>query len=235
MIRELLDFCLTPASSSARKSGHLYESIAFEARSRRNQEAWLSHWLQCHDLTRKFLTQHPAAKSLTLLGSGSLFEVPREDFSGRLERLVLVDRVFPRSVRRWVKANEKVIRIELLELNLTDAALNAQTLLKKVETDLIISANLLSQLAIHEAEPRRKLEIEKHHLDCLESFRHRALLWTDVKRQYRQVKTLNILNEEATVLTKMGPPEREWNWEIAPAPEWRRDVDLVLQMQAFFL
>lgn len=235
MIRELINFCLTPASSSARRSGHVYESIAFEARARRNQKAWTPHWQNCREMTEKFLQLHPAAKSLTILGSGSLFEVPREHFPGRLEKLVLVDRVFPRSVRRWVKDNQGSLKIEMVELNLVDPFLTSQTLLKKVNTDLILSANLLSQLALHEKESHRKIEIEKHHLACLEGFRHRALLWTDVVGQYRVAKTGQIESEVPTVLVDLPESDRHWIWEIAPVPEFNREIDLALKMKAFFL
>lgn len=239
MIRELIEYCLTPASRRSRRSGLAYEAVAFEARARRNARAWAPHWEICRRLTRDFYGAHPDARSLALLGSGCLFEVPKEELLSRFERITLVDAVFPRSVRAWARSSQG--RVELLERDLTiDPAEN-------FGRDLVISANLLSQLSVrplaleHEREgalTESRIEsgrrrIEKGHLELLRLQRAPVLLWTDVERHYLRAGSGEILDRDRTVVSSPGVPSLEWDWRIAPAPEWDARVDLSLRMRAW--
>jgi hypothetical protein len=224
MIRELIQYWMTPASPQARQSGYLYESIAFESRARRLGHAWKSHWQTCHELVSEFMDQHSEARSLIVYGSGSLFEIPRSRLVQQLDHLILVDQVFPRSVRSWVRAQNENLKVELIEADL------AQGFPKHCQAELAISANLLSQLTLPHTE--RAEEIEWQHLDSLRQLKTPVLLWTDTKRFFHDRSTGENVQQECTVQRPLLQSHREWIWNLAPAPELHRSYDVRLGMQA---
>ena len=244
MIREVIEFFLTPSSSEARKNGYLYEAVAFQSRGKRNQKNWLPHWTTCQNVVQDFCQKYPGAKSLTIFGSGCLFEVPKSWLVDRFEKIVLVDQVFPREVRNWVKS-QKQGQIEMHEFDLSKKFSAVEYHLK---TDLHLSANLLSQLPLRplvkemkirklsdEQQNVRRLEIESQHLSFLKSLGAPILLWTDTDRVYVECETQQILDSEKTVLSQLPLAIKSWDWRLAPAPEWDKRLDVVLKMQAVIL
>ena len=244
MIRELIEYYLTPASPAARKNGYLYEAIAFQMRGQRNQKNWKAHWAHCHGLVKDFCDQHAEAKSLTILGSGCLFEVPKDWLKQRFERIVLVDQVFPRTVRNWAASSTRC-QIELCEFDLSKKFSPTEF---SVKTDLVFSANLLSQLPIRpiaqemkvrtlsdEQQNARRFEIEDQHLSFLKKLGAPVLLWTDVERLYCDRQTGEALDSEKTVLRELPSGIAQWQWRLAPAPEWHPQLDVMLKMQAVVL
>lgn len=227
MIREFIQYWMTPASVEARQSGYLYESIAFEARARRLGPQWKSHWQTCHSLVGDFLDRHPQASSMTVFGSGSLFEVPRGRLIQELDHLILVDRVFPLSVRNWVRNHSKTLKVELIEADL------AKGLPSDFQTDLYISANLLSQLTL--ADPAEALKTESRHLQSLRNLQRPVLLWTDTQRFFFDKSTDECIQEESTVQSRLPAVNRQWIWNLAPAPELHSQYHVRLGMQSFAL
>lgn len=222
MLRELVEYTLTPASFHARKTGYLYEAVAFESRGRRNEKYWRPHWITCRDLVTNFCDQHPTATSLALFGSGCLFEVPKALFAQRFKKIILIDQVFPRSVRAWAKLQN--IEIKMLEC---DLALNFP---KDLEADLILSANLLSQLSL--AAPKSSAAAESKHLQDLHSLEKPVLLWTDTEKIFTNRNSNEVLHRMATVTEKLDQPLQNWSWNLAPAPEWDKNIDVSLAMTA---
>jgi hypothetical protein len=225
MIRELFEYWITPASLEARKSGYLYESIAYESRAQRQRQLWKLHWEACHQQVESFLKNHSRARSLTLLGSGSLYEVPLPTLTAKMDRVLLVDRVFPRSVLSW--ARKQSIQIEMKEWDLS------RGLPPDCESDLVISANLLSQLVLPFPEERQA--VEQIHLQSLKNLKAPCLLWTDTQRLFFQKSTDQLIQEEPTVLTPLSNIQAEWIWHLAPAPEIHPELDIRLKVQAAIL
>jgi hypothetical protein len=222
MFKEIFDYCLTPASLHARATGYLYEAVAFEARARRNEKHWKPHWALCQNLVENFCSQYPQSQSLMILGSGCLFEIPKKFLTQNFQKIVLVDQVFPRSVRSWVQLQS--IEIQMMECDLSRS-------FPKVEgVDLAISSNLLSQIAL--PMPKRKAEIESQHLSDLQSLDCPVLLWTDHEKVFTQVKSGEVLHRMPTIETRLSEPIEKWRWNLAPAPEWDREIDMTLEMSA---
>lgn len=223
MLFELIEYCLTPASSKAKQSGYLYEAMAFQAKAKRNRKAWQSHWDNCHQQVNDFVSRHPSAKSLMILGSGCLFEIPKELVAQKIETLILVDQVFPLKVRKWAKKQK--IKIQLIELDIT------QGLPKGLTADLILSSNLLSQLTLVEQTEDKKKEIEQRHLRDLQNLKRPCLLWTDVQRVYKHKKTDQVVETEKTVFSQLPDAQKSWSWQISPAPEFDRSIDVSLEVK----
>ncbi len=225
MMRELFEYCLTPASFRARASGYLYEAIAFESRAHRNQKHWRPHWDLCHQMVEKFFEEHSAARQLVIYGSGCLFEVPKEKLSQRFERIVLVDQVFPRSVRAWSASQNS--KVELVTCDLS------REFPRVGSVDLALSANLLSQLSLHRLE--QKSAIEQKHLRDLKTLNCPVLLWSDFVKKFTDVQTGKLLYQEATVSFSLPAPLQKWRWDLAPAPECDATFDVSLEMSAHVL
>ncbi len=224
MIFELIEFCLPPASFESRKNGYLYEAIAFESRAKRNRLQWDSHWNECHKLTLSFLNEHSEASSLTIFGSGCLFEIPKALLVQRLQRITLVDQVFPRSVRSWTKSQK--IEIEFMECDLT------KNFPLDLQNDLSISANIFSQLSIF--KPKQRQENEQRHLHHLQALGKPTLLWSDFEKVYLHSQTGEVLHRQKTADTPLDLKEiGKWDWNLALSPEWHENVDVVLRMKAF--
>lgn len=248
MLRELLDYYMTPASRSARNDGFVYEAVAFESRGRRLAADWQSHWVQSHELVDRFCSENPQAESLAILGTGCLFEVPKEKLLQRFQKIHFIDLVFPRSVRRWISNSPLGHRVELHEINLVKMADLGSNLNQLFQADLIMSANLLSQiplarvaqrsrassLSLDESDQIRR-ELQNQHLEMLRPWTGKTLLWTDVERQTHDTrKPLEVIVEQ-TVFSKMPKPDATWLWHLAPAPEINKFQSIDLAMQGFRL
>lgn len=225
MIREMLEYCLTPASFHARKTGYLYEAVAFESRARRNKKYWQPHWKTCQGIVQKFCEAHPRSESVAIFGSGCLFEIPKEELAGKYKKIVLVDQVFPRSVRNWAK-------VQKIEIDFCECDLSVR-FPADLKVDLAMSSNLLSQLSL--PIPLRKKEIEEKHLYDLRSLKIPTLLWTDTEKVFRRRNSKDIIDTLPTVLTELKNPIANWNWDLALAPEWDREIDVILRMTAVVL
>lgn len=221
----MVEYCLTPASFHARRSGYLYEAVAFESRARRNEKHWRPHWQTCQNLVEKFCRDHSEARSLAIFGSGCLFEVPRDRLVQSFEKIVLIDQVFPRSVRAWAKLQG--VQIDLLECDLSIGFPLG------LRVDLALSANLLSQLAL--SNPDKKRELEAKHLKELRSLEIPTLLWTDTEKIFRRRNSSEILHRQATVFTSLGTAVENWTWNLALAPEWDKEADVILKLSAHVL
>lgn len=225
MLRELIEYYLTPTTVEAKQSGYLYEAMAFQAKGRRNKKHWLSHWQACHEQVIQFLEKHSHAQSIVIFGSGCLFEIPKDFLLGKMENIVLVDHVFPLSVRAWARKNKN--KVQLIERDLT------QNFPSELNCDLVVSANLLSQLTLIAEDPKGKAVLEQKHLADLRALKKPVLLWTDVERFYLDAKSGDKLEQEKTVFSPLPQPLHEWLWEISPAPETDARLNISLKVQSF--
>lgn len=225
MLRELFEYYLTPASVEAKESGYLYEAIAFESRARRNKHHWKPHWEFCQQQVQYFIEKHPEAKSIAIFGSGCLFEIPKNFLTKKMEKIILIDQVFPRSVRTWAKKFKGQVEIQERDLN--------RNFPEALQCDLILSANLLSQLTLVQKTPLEKATIEQKHFANLVDLRKPVLLWTDVERIYSDAKSGDNLEQEKTVFGPLPPAANEWIWNIAPAPEFDSKINVTLRMKNF--
>lgn len=259
MIWELISSWRTPARAAAKKLGYVYESVALEARAARQKKAWQTHWQECHRLVRETCQSLSEKRTVVVLGSGLLHEIPIEDLSAHFEQVILVDIVHPLSVRARVKAFSNVLLMEQDLLGLGEKlhklkpheALPETTPpdLSWIKPDLVISANLLSQLAViprvyvGKKHPRRdELElntwchqISKSHLEWLARWQAPVLMWTDTGTQVydRQGK----LVEEHWPYFEFSDwkPVKEWTWPLAPRGEMDQDHDVSMRMWAIVM
>ena len=148
--------------AAARRAGYVSDQFGIRNRYLRESANWKSHI----DNTRRFILD-AAQKTekrgtVTVLGSGWLYDVPLDELSQMFESVVLVDIVHPEPVR--IRAS-RLPNVRLITADLTGGAVQQAMSLPSFqsftdwlptatfplaldESDLVVSVNLLNQLDI---------------------------------------------------------------------------------------
>lgn len=225
MLAEALAWLFTPASTLARRTGHLSESIAIMARERRCRMAWAPHLAA----SRKALlasARRPSLRRVALvLGSGPLLDVPLAELSRLFDEVWLVDMVHPWRARRRAR---RYGNVRLIEHDVTEglasrypAGARPVRFLDEGRVDWVASVNLLSQLP---GPAQSGTAMEAHaamtaHLEYLAGFRAPVCLLADLEQV-----TLDCDGAVAEVVDfrPLLPGWRlssEWRWDVAPPGE----------------
>ena len=209
-----------PAVAGARRSGALAELIGLGSAGLRSGKAWAKHFEKSRVWCKQCeagLMQHRWA---VVLGSGWLADFPAEEWAMRFEKLTLVDIAFSPPAIRLAKQHPSV------ELILCDAtgclAEHVITSIPQIiaqrgwlAADLLLSANMLSQIGLHGTCRAIERELQESHLAQL-THASRGILVSDMA-----CKTIgpdgDLLGSESVLLPHLlAPPEREWEWDWSP-------------------
>lgn len=254
MILEWLEYLKTKSNKAAKDWGYVYQNISLKFRSRRCAKAWQSH----NENSRRFVRDHLAKtqpKSVMIIGSGLLLELPVELLLELTEKIYLVDLVHAREIRKLAAQNPK---IELIEKDISSllGILKKGTgpfQLKNIpwkqlpawnlpKVDLVISANLLSQipLMISEALPMSSetyakfaRHVRDQHIERLFEQAPKVLLFADFETRYIDRDENRIKAESYEVSLKSLHFEREWIWEIAPYGETSKDYKIEMLVKGY--
>ncbi len=261
MLPELISYLTTPCPRYARKLGYLKEIIAIQARFQRVQPAWLPHTQHTKQFILRIAKQCQQSRKVLVLGSGVLADIPIKQLAKQFEQVILLDLAHLRSVRRQVKKYPNVhlqicdildFQASLLNCRLDNQA-DLQTLMPSfptlpIDTDLVISANILSQLPVL---PRNYIEkraphliphldgwcrtIIQQHVHYLSQLPCRSCLITDTKHtlvnhQYEIQYEMDMLYG-----TELPNPQRHWSWQIAPQGEMSNNQMLHTRVVAYSL
>ena len=214
MILEALNFAATWAMSRRRRAGEINASIRLWARARRCARDWAEHEQNCKAFVRKHMPER--GRVAVVLGSGLLRDVPVEALSSALREVRLYDLQHPASVRLW--AWSKGLRnLRFLQ---RDLSVGLDFLQEDPEIDLVISANLLSQLGVAaERMGGDAAEVIATHLDGLRAAPGRKLLLTDIR--YELVLKSGAVAERHDLMHGVVLPSAEatWPWPVAPLGE----------------
>lgn len=229
MILEFLKYFTTKANKEARKNGALYESVAFEARAGRLKKSWQSHWDESQKAVSEFVASPELknAKTLLVLASGSLFELPMNLLLEKFDKIILVDFVFPKRVRKIASGSKN--KIELVEANLNESEKITQLI---QSADAVLSCNVLSQLHLFDKKREAK-DFQEKHFETLKAGGKPTLLWSDVERVFTVHGQKQIVQTEETVNANKPSPWKKWTWFIAPAPELHPTYDISLRVEAY--
>lgn len=196
----------------------------------------------------------PQRRTVVVLGSGLVHDVPLDLLCTTFQRVLLVDAVHLPMVKWRMRSRA---RVGLLTRDLTglsgviSGASTARTppladLSADEEIDLVVSANLLSQLplgvetlieggsaAAARLPPGAATRTIEWHLEDLAAFSCRICLLTDVimhgeDQTGRIVETLDLMRGRA-----MPPPDDSWDWPVAPFGEIEHGVKYVHRVHAY--
>jgi hypothetical protein len=254
MLAELALRALTPALPLARRFGLLEESVALWSRGLRQRKAWADHHARCRKLVAEVAAGLPRRRKAVILGSGFLRDIPLSALCQGFNEVVLVDIVHLPPVRLRLVSRRKV-RFRTSDLTGAMAWLAGEAegradplaaLIADEAVDLVVSANLLSQLAWPVADwledhPERAATLPADlparciawHLDDLQRFRGRVCLISDVEMVERERD--GAIHDRLDLMYGVAlPPEDEsWLWPVAPFGEAELDREFVHKVCAW--
>lgn len=254
MLAEMALWLVTPADRMTRRLGLLTESVSLWARGLRQRKAWAEHHRRCRAIVADIVAALPQRRTAIILGSGLLRDVSVELLSAKFQRVLLVDAVHLPPVRLRVRLHRNV---ELVTRDLSGVmgwlagesdrrADPLADLVAEPAVDLVVSANLLSQLAwpvedwledhLDEAK-RLPADLPARcigwHLADLRRFAGRVVLLSDV--------TMTERDRAGTVTDRLDlmrgialpAPDESWDWPVAPFGEEARDRESIHRVQAW--
>lgn len=252
MLIEMLEYRLTPDGPFSRDYDYLAQSVSLGARYRRQKKAWAPHVENCRRFILDAMAQAPAGGSALVLGSGRLIEIPLAALAEHFGEVVLLDMTQPLIVRRLARRFSNV-RWEIGDATGALAALSATLTnggplpdpaqappLSARRYDFALSANLASQLPLlpDEAIERRRPDIDdktrqafgraliENHFRRLRATADVAAIYTDVESRWTDAAGREAERDDTTWGAVLPPPDRRWEWLIAPAPEAEKLYDL---------
>jgi hypothetical protein len=243
MILEALNFAATWPLTSATYRPFIRSSVNLWARANRCRAAWAEHERQTKAAILKVAEGCRQRRTVVVLGSGLLRDVPATELSRLFDTVVLVDLVHLASVRCWIVAKGlKNVRLIERDLSGLDALLQGETIeplafLRQVPyLDLVVSANLLSQIGIgvarrlggQPAEDDRIRQVITAHVEGLAQVPAKTCLVTDVS--YTVIDRNGLGYETHDLMHGVDPggtASARWDWPVIPFGEESRDYQIV--------
>lgn len=254
MLAELALHALTPAAPLARRFGLLREGIALWSRGLRQRKAWEPHLARCRTIIAEVAAVLPRRGKVVVLGSGPARDIPLDMLCASFDEVVLVDIVHLPLLRLklWRQPKVSLISRDLTGVMawLAGEAQSRQDPLADLADDdgidLVISANLLSQLAWPVADwlednPARAAALPDDlparciawHLDDLARFKGHVCLISDVEMVGRDRD--GAIHERLDLMYGVELPKEDesWLWPVAPFGEAERDREYVHKVCAW--
>jgi len=249
MLAEAVQYAATHMVTPKAFRPFVRSSVSLWSRAGRCAKDWAAHEENCKAFIRETIGGMRERRTVGVLGSGLLRDVPVEALAETFDTVVLVDLVHLASVRTRLKAKRfKNIRLISRDLSgFEDAAagkpVEPLAFLRQVPyLDLVVSANILSQIGVgakrrlERKSDARKSEISRAliraHLDGLAALPCKTVLLTDTG--YRVTDRKGNVLEEADLLCGVPAPaaKRAWTWPVAPYGELGRDCQAVHEVIA---
>jgi hypothetical protein len=254
MLAELLLRLTTTAPPEIRRLGLVRESVWLWSRANRRRREWAAHEAHCHAIVDQAVARLPRHRTVAVLGSGLCRDIPIARLADMFGRVVLVDAVHLWPVRLRL-ARHRNIQFVIRDLTglakwiLGDTDVRGDPLADlraDPDVDLVISANLLSQIAICpenwlDDHPARAGELPvdlpenaiRWHLDDISAFACPVCLLTDVHMTVvdhdgNQVEDMNLVAD-----LPMPPPDDAWDWPVAPFGEIGRHVARIHRVHGY--
>lgn len=249
MIVEAIQHFLTPAPKHIKKMGYVREAIAIEARHKRCKKHWQPHLEKCKSLILEQAEKLPRNSHVMILGSGGFHDVPVKRLLDMGYQITCVDIVhFPKVKKRY----PGVVFVERDVTGLNEKlynSINSGTRVIPTEEwefiktpDLIVSLNLLSQLALKMIAYAEEHEnylgvlfqdnVLKSHVEWLLKQDANVLLISDISREYYEGSQIL---ESVPSLPKLNlsSPSETWNWNIAPIGEADKEISVLHRVGAW--
>lgn len=230
MLAELFVYAASYRPTPPAFRPHLGEAVGLWARGQRQTRAWAPHLANSRGLIDTTIDDLGARRTVVVLGSGPLFDVPVESLARTFARVILVDRIHLSAVGKRVDRYHNVIR-QWRDLS-TASNPEALGFLDAIgDLDWVISLNLVSQLA--RAAPGEERRVVDGHLDKLAALPCPATLVTDL--DYRVFNRHGVVLDSADLLHGRPVPRTglRWKWEVAPFGEESRTTRRVHSMAAW--
>jgi hypothetical protein len=258
VLGELIQYIRSEVRPEYRKLGYLRQAVALAGRDKRLQTYWQQHQQQCHAVIRSAVASLKQRNKVVILGSGLLTEIPLDELAQQFHQAVLVDTVFLPQTRQliqdyanveWLEEEVSGLAEQLLQHKSSRQPLptpNSRVVSLAEGADLVISANLLSQLPLiplqymvnHFDYSNQQYvdwgeQIIRDHLQSLASLDAHVVLITDTVHEDIDRKGRVKRREDMLFRVRLPDAAWQWHWLLAPYGEnsWRRQT--VAHMAAF--
>ncbi|MDB5539466.1 MAG: hypothetical protein JWQ89_1193 [Devosia sp.] len=220
MLAELFVYAASYRTTPPAFRPYLGEAIGLWARGERQTRAWAPHLANSRGLIDTTIDDFSRRRTVAVLGSGALFDIPVESLARTFARVILVDRIHLSVIGPRIDRYGNVER-QWRDLS-PETNPEALGLLDGIaDLDWVISANLVSQVA-RAAPPGRERHVVDSHLDALARLECPVTLITDL--DYRVFNRHGVVRDSADLLYGRQVPRTglRWKWEVAPFGEESR-------------
>lgn len=255
MLIELLEYRLTPDGPLSRDYDYLAQAVSLGSRYRRQRKAWAPHVDHCRRFILEAMAQAEPGGRALVAGSGRLIEIPLAALAEHFADVVLLDMAQPMIARRLARrfpnvrlaTGDATGALQALSAALADGGplpdpAAAAPPFAGERFDFALSANLASQLPLLpiEAIERRRPDIDaaarhafsrsliERHIRWLRRTGAVAAFYSDIDRRWIDRQGREVERQDSTWGAALPPPDRTWDWLLAPAPEEEKDYDLRL-------
>lgn len=210
---------------------YLAEAIGLWGRGERQRRAWAPHLANSQNLIDTYIDDVTRRRTVVVLGSGPLFDVPIEALGRTFKRVVLVDRAHLSTIRPRLHRYPNV-ELDWRDLSPVTQAAPLAFLDAIEDLDWVISVCLVSQLARAAPEGRERFVVDSH-LDGLAALSCPVTLITDL--DYRVFNRHGVVHDSADLLFGRAVPRSglRWKWEVAPFGEEARNMRRVHSVAAW--
>lgn len=232
MLAESLVYALSLPRTPRGFRRHLPEAVGLWSRGRRQRRAWAPHLAQVRGLIEARIGTLARRRTVAVLGSGPLFDVPLEALARSFRSVLLVDQAHLWTTQRHTGRHANVHQL-WHDLSPASNPRHLGVLAGVADLDWVISLNLLSQLALGAPEGSEGFVVDAH-LAGLGTLPCPALLISDFC--YRVYDRADTERERFDLLHGRTMPrfDQRWSWEVAPLGEEGRDRRRVHSVGAWF-
>lgn len=235
------------------------EQTYIAQRMQQEQGGWQSHLNNSKKFIAEFIREK-SSKTINILGSGWLLDVPIDSIIEQFDRIVLTDIYHPKQI---INKYSKFTNIEFHTADLTNGVIdltyslskrnfNFEEYIAKIKTikptnyeeDLIVSINLLSQLSIFITDYLTKkvtlnnnqvneiaFAIQQKHLMSLPQ--NRSILVTDYEEEFIDEDD-TFIGSKPTLFTDIPRNQhtKEWTWKFDSLMTYKEDYKTNLKVIA---
>jgi len=240
------------------RMGYTSGQAGIMRRMLREEGGWQNHLAKTSEYIQQ-VVKDQKPRSIRILGSGWLLDVPIKFLTDNCETVVLTDIIHPNQIVNKYSKNKKVI-FETIDLTggiveigyqQNKSGYNHEAFIRQIENapnihfteDMVISVNLLSQLNIILTDYLfKKLNlncsqveeiaeaIHKRHLDMLP--RGRSVLITDYEEEFYDEEDKLIGSKPTVFIPLNGSERKEWRWHFDTKMMYKEDCKTILRVSA---
>jgi hypothetical protein len=247
MLPELALYALSPTALAHHRTGLAAKAVSLWSRAFRCRADWAAHEAACHAIVARAIEGLAPRRTVVVLGSGLMRDVPLPLLAQAFHRVVLVDAVHLLPVRLKARryANVSLVTADLsgaiawLEGRAAQRTNPLAGRCDTVDIDLVISANLASQLGLglrdwvaRKPVRRDRLQADPDdlpllaagwHLDDLATLSAPICLLSDLRYEERPVGGAAGEVWPLVPEARLPPPDAGWEWLVAPPGEESAD------------
>jgi hypothetical protein len=260
MLAEALLFAATRLTSPRSRTSAVRDAVGLWARAGRCRAAWAEHEARTRAAIDRVIDGVAVRRTAVVLGSGLLRDVPIDRLSSMFNKVVLVDIVHLPTVRlktflrrypnvsfmtRDISGYDRLVEQSRIKLATGQDDLGVRLdplgFLRKIdELDLVISANVLSQIAVgavsrlHSKDGQARVmpdnavaQLVAGHLDGLAQLPCKTVIVTDVSYIRRQRDGFVVENRDLLHGVIPPPSFDAWHWPVAPFGEEEVDEERI--------